>query len=413
MISEQYFYTQNSTEKMATVSNYFTGIAVKRLSAVETDPNTSNQHEFNGVVQMAAIFGRDRTSMPCRYLYLGNYEEETAVADGFLTWYDARERHPSRTEYRMYFQSNCVTELSSEGDILIIGRRPEGNALVIVIRQDSTFERQVLWLFGITNENNTFSVVPLEGDRNKEIGYVERTILESIGVEIQVHETDLLPEIIERFGQSFPSTRRFSAFARELTGREVSPVEEPDNAILTWIDFEEKLFKTLERHIVQGRVTQGFDNVDDFIAFSLSVHNRRKSRVGLALEHHLEELFRANEITFSRGQVTENKARPDFIFPNIDCYHNPVFPAERLTMLGAKSTCKDRWRQVLSEARLIDAKHLFTLETGISQNQTDEMRSNNLQLILPEKLRSTYLPIQQSWLMNLSEFIHLVSERQP
>jgi hypothetical protein len=33
-------------------------------------------------------------------------------------------------------------------------------------------------------------------------------------------------------------------------------------------------------------------------------------------------------------------------------------------MLGAKTTCKDRWRQVLTEAIKIPHKHLFTLETA-------------------------------------------------
>ena len=59
-------------------------------------------------------------------------------------------------------------------------------------------------------------------------------------------------------------------------------------------------------------------------------------------------------------------------------------------MLGAKSTCKDRWRQVLSEAQRIPNKHLLTLEPGISENQTDEMQAKRLQLILPAQLHATY-----------------------
>lgn len=81
-------------------------------------------------------------------------------------------------------------------------------------------------------------------------------------------------------------------------------------------------------------------------------------------------------------------------------------------MLGSKSSCKDRWRQVLSEANKIMNKHLFTLEPGISQNQTDEMQDKKLQLVLPKNLHDTYLESQKGWLMSLCEFITLVQERQ-
>ena len=81
-------------------------------------------------------------------------------------------------------------------------------------------------------------------------------------------------------------------------------------------------------------------------------------------------------------------------------------------MLGAKSTCKDRWRQVLSEAQKITHKHLLTLEPGISENQTDEMKSKNLQLVLPKSLHETYRATQLSWLMDVTSFLNLVTARQ-
>ena len=81
-------------------------------------------------------------------------------------------------------------------------------------------------------------------------------------------------------------------------------------------------------------------------------------------------------------------------------------------MLGVKSTCKDRWRQVLAEADRIERKHLLTLETSISTSQTDEMASKNLQLVLPRGLHQTYTRSQQEWLMDVSAFTDLVRTRQ-
>ncbi len=81
-------------------------------------------------------------------------------------------------------------------------------------------------------------------------------------------------------------------------------------------------------------------------------------------------------------------------------------------MLGVKSTCKDRWRQVLSEAVRINEKHLFTLEPAISQNQTNEMESNNLRLVIPEGIHHTYNSEQKNWLLNLAEFLYMIKFRQ-
>jgi hypothetical protein len=74
-------------------------------------------------------------------------------------------------------------------------------------------------------------------------------------------------------------------------------------------------------------------------------------------------------------------------------------------MLGVKSTCKERWRQVLAEADRIKAKHLLTLEPGISEAQTAEMRKNDLLLVLPQSLHATYNPRQRDWLMDVRGFI--------
>ena len=117
-------------------------------------------------------------------------------------------------------------------------------------------------------------------------------------------------------------------------------------------------------------------------------------------------------IHYSRTAVTENNSKPDFLFPGQAEYFDPTFPDDRLVMLGAKSTCKDRWRQVLAEAARIPDKHLVTLQPAISQNQTDEMRSSRLQLVVPSGIHGTYNTAQQEWLMDLEGFVRLVKETQ-
>jgi len=72
----------------------------------------------------------------------------------------------------------------------------------------------------------------------------------------------------------------------------------------------------------------------------------------------------------------------------------------------------DRWRQVLNEAARIKSKHLLALEPGISDNQTDEMEGNNLQLVVPKSLHSSYSKNRQQWLFCVEDLIKLASERQ-
>jgi hypothetical protein len=400
---------------MSRLSQYFTGIAAKRLSAVEIDPETSNQHEFNGSKPLIELFGNGEVKMRffCTFMYFDDDEEKTMTADGLLTWYDSRIKDDSRApEQRLYYKGNAVMDLATVGDLLVIGKRPEDRTLALIVKKGTTIERQILWLFGIQDSENKFSVNTIEGERNKQIGFAERAILEALGIEAKPEDANnWIDVMLRKYGQGFPPTREFSDFARS-TLRGISVLEAPDETLLAWINQEEMLFRTLERYIVQIRIKEGFADVEDFVQYSLSVQNRRKSRAGFALENHLSEVFKQHGLAYSQGQVTENKARPDFIFPGIRQYHSPEFPVNRLTMLGSKSSCKDRWRQVLSEANKIANKHLFTLEPGISQNQTDEMRDKNLQLILPKNLHDSYLESQKGWLMNLCEFIALVQERQ-
>lgn len=110
--------------------------------------------------------------------------------------------------------------------------------------------------------------------------------------------------------------------------------------------------------------------------------------------------------------MTENNNKPDFLFPNGECYHNIVFPTDGLTMLGVKTSCKDRWRQVINEADRIWPKHLFTLQPGISKNQLKEMADSQVMLVVPQKNISTFPVEYQSSLSNLSGFIQIVRKKQ-
>lgn len=394
------------------LSKYFSGIAAKRLSQVEIMP-TSNQHEFNGIMEMKEIFGTEKFNFKGKFILLSDEEDKIIEADGGLTWYDARERHATRTEYRLYYTTNDVIQNSAVGDLVIIARTSKKSLAVIIAPANSTSEKQLLWLFGLSEVKNKFIVKDLS-DRKESLDFSGKYIMSSLGFELEEKE-DYLDLILKRFGKKFPTTYEFSDFARS-TIKSSSPIEAPDETLLVWMEREELLFRRLEKHIVEEKLQKGFGkkgiDVDDFIQFSLSVQNRRKSRAGFAFENHLSKIFDAHDITYSKGKVTELNKKPDFIFPSIKDYHNPSFDISLLTFLGVKTTAKDRWRQVLSEAAKVKRKHLITLEPSISKNQTDEMLSEKLQLVIPSGIFETYSFEQQKQILTLSTFISQVLKKQ-
>lgn len=400
--------------KQGYLSQYFKGIAVKTLSAVEADVAKSHQHEFNGAAPLKKIFGTERNKFEAKFIYLNDNDDEPISEKGFLTWYDARENHPTRTEYRMYFPTTSVSVCATAGDTLFIGLRPDNTVLVVVTENGSTIGNQVRWLFGVENTLfPSFSIrEELESEQDR-IAFASRFILEELGIEVEEEAPNFLEEMLQKFNGCFPSTKEFSNYARS-TIKDLDPYEDSTDIVLMgWMEREEILFRTLEKYLIADKLTSGFDgNVDGFINFSLSVQNRRKSRVGHALENHVEQILACRNISYDRAKVTENNSKPDFIFPSIAKYHDPCFNEMLLTMLGVKSTCKDRWRQVLTEANKIKRKHLLTLEAAISENQTSEMKYNDLQLVLPSSLHNTYSSKQQHWLMSMDEFVSFVLERQ-
>lgn len=397
------------------LAEFFIGVAAKRLRPVETDPLTSNQHEFNGINAFLAIFGDADRSFDTVFMYLSD-DDEPIQATGRTTWYDSRRNQPHRSsEYRLYFPSTDVSVMFRSDDLLIIGLRADGTLLIACAPSGSSIGDQLLWLFGLETPNGG-NIVRNEPEIDRDVDYVVRWVLDAIGIEAPPPpiDSDLL---LEKFGLKMPTTRIFSAFARQRT-EGCDPIRDPDHALMAWLETEERYFRAFERLLVEDRLRTGFVNetdtvdVDGFVSFSLSVQNRRKSRAGHSLENHLEQLFTDSRLAYARGATTEGRSRPDFLFPGSEAYLDDSFPAGNLTVLGAKATCKDRWRQVTVEADRIETKHLVTLEPSISVHQTDEMRTRNVQLILPRDLHTTYSTDQQSWLWTVAGFVQHIRTQQ-
>lgn len=186
----------------------------------------------------------------------------------------------------------------------------------------------------------------------------------------------------------------------------------PDKEILKWLESEFNLFKTIENDRYSVLLKNPFPSVEDLVKSANTILNRRKSRAGRSLEHHLEEIFRISELTFQTQVTTENNKKPDFIFPNIEAYNNPNFDDKKLMLLASKTTCKDRWRQILNEADRIKTKHLFTLQQGISKNQLEEMKQYDVQLVVPKAYLSSFPQEYRGAILILEQFVKKVGVTQ-
>ncbi|MCW1834149.1 type II restriction endonuclease [Pantoea ananatis] len=210
----------------------------------------------------------------------------------------------------------------------------------------------------------------------------------------------IIPEVWQ---QRFPSGNEIIEYA---AGHYVKHSLDPDEQLIDRRRVEYDIFLLVEELHVLDIIRKGFGSVDEFIALANSVSNRRKSRAGKSLELHLEHLFIEHGLRhFATQAVTEGNKKPDFLFPSAEAYHDAEFPADNLRMLAVKTTCKDRWRQILNEANRISPVHLFTLQEGVSQAQYREMQAEGVRLVVPSSLQQKYPEAVRAELMTLGAFI--------
>ncbi len=183
----------------------------------------------------------------------------------------------------------------------------------------------------------------------------------------------------------------------------------PDHRLLKRRSCEYELFRSVEHAVLTPVLKGSFGSVDEFLSLAQSTMQRRKSRSGKSLELHMSKIFDEEGFvkgkTYSVGAVSENGKKPDFLFPSADCYRDKKFPSSRLRMMGAKTTVKDRWRQVVDEANRIGKKHLLTLQEGVSATQMKQMEDAGVVLVVPKPLHLKYPEEVRGNLVTISDFI--------
>lgn len=304
----------------------------------------------------------------------------------------------TRNEYRITGFGRNFPFLKSEytGSLLVILKQKNGEYKGYVLETEQDIE-YFLDYFGIT---------PIETNQ----------LLTTSFINSEKEENQAIKEFVESLTIDFPSSEQMSIEAQRIQNLIYDHIEKvqlnPDDKLLDWTEVEYRLFRALEHERYGTIIKNGFSDVDKFIEMANQVLNRRKSRAGKSLEHHLSSLFTGNNITFTPQAITEGNKKPDFIFPSIELYHDNSYPVSKLASLAAKTTCKDRWRQVLNEADRLrsENKFLCTLQQAISSAQLEEMKNEKVILVIPKRYIKTYPEKYQNDIWTLKKFIGYIQE---
>lgn len=127
------------------------------------------------------------------------------------------------------------------------------------------------------------------------------------------------------------------------------------------------------------------DKRPEIDALMLSAGQQRKSRAGYSYEHHIEAMLRDGGIPFEKQVILESKKRPDFILPSLAFVDSGHADAGTGLILSAKTTLRERWKQVERE---MGGRSLFltTVDENIAGNAIEDMASIGVRLVIPESL---------------------------
>lgn len=413
------------------LSDHFDGVGFKHLSEVEINSATSNQHEFNGINAFVEILGEtaDKLQFSSSFFWADddNYDNLQPVSVD-CTWSNVRRNQPNRSpEYRLYYSSeaNHIVERAQANDVLFVAKHKNANRLLIVLcPSDSTIATNFFSLFSIERATDSATTQRLSQNDSPQLSSLTRSIFANFQIEFDYPDPPNHDELIKTFGKTnfppgkpnFPRAGEFSEYVRRSYPH-ADPVSDPDRALHDWMFHEEICYICLEKHFLADILVEGFVdkvrvNTKKFLDLAISTVNRRKSRAGSAFGLHTAAILDANGLRYKANAHTEKVRAADFLFPGEEEYADPGFDDSLLTMLAAKSTCKERWRQILAEAYRIEQKHLLTTDRQVTSSQLSEMENEKVCLVMPEPMMLHYDEAKRSKIMTLHEFLEFVKDKQ-
>ena len=143
--------------------------------------------------------------------------------------------------------------------------------------------------------------------------------------------------------------------------------------------------KTASLETTFRRIILEFPAIDKIL---LSAAQQRKSRAGYSFEHHIRQLLIDGGVPHEIQVVIEAKKRPDFVLPTFALYGDKNRPRRDALVLSAKTTLRERWKQVQGEIKNCDL-YLATVDENIAVNAIEDMCAQGIKLVVPESLKNS------------------------
>ncbi len=311
--------------------------------------------------------------------------------DSTIKWYGKK----TRSEYRLTGFGRGFPWLTADnvGDLLVLVRTGDAlfHAYMVSLNEDiadiqAGLGVEIINTWGLYEESDQFAEKESNCIHDKFDSYIKQLV-------------------------DFPDTATISAKTLEAIVSCIKTFarKELDKKLMLLMENEYSFFQMMEKKFCLNDIMHPFQSVDEFIATASRMLNRRKSRAGRALENHVGFLFHDANIPFDTRPKVDGQ--PDVLIPGKAEYENPSWPEEHLFVVGMKTTCKDRWRQVTKEAGRVTKKYILTLQKGISANQITEMRDSNVTLIVPKNLHGMFPTVKGMELLSIQGFVDTVKTR--
>lgn len=424
----------------ARLGNRFKGAAGKRLSLVECiDEGVSNQQELQAGQAIRAMLGESRLQdARCKYIYFGWADglspRRALVEVSTITYYDARERQLHRSsEFRLTYPStSAVMRRARAGDFcwMLVGAGADPDITVVVASPASPQADRLdkLLSTGLDPElvlptrregavfssgaasNATIAVDDLDGE-----------LLRLLDVEVTSSAQDALAEAVTAFGGAdHPPAALFARFARDRC-RTADPRDDADRALFDWFNFTYDLFIGYEEQVVQPLLNQHFanrENIDvaEFFTVASRLKNSRFSRAGGSFESHVAALFDRVGLSYdAQVQQMPDGSKPDFLLPGRSYYDSGDEKALMdVTFVGAKTTTRERWQQLVAEAQRLSNRHMFTMDERLNGRKVATMAIKRVVPVLPQpRIEASYgLRPFKGQLMPVRDFVAMATERE-
>ena len=373
----------------ASLKQYFSGVVAKRLSEVEVVPSKSNQREFNATSAMKAMLGTERKTYATHFVYLSDVMDPV-TEEAFLTWYDARENNPTRSEYRLFYKKTLISEQARVGDCLFLCRRYDETLLAVVTEKDSMMENRLNWLFGI-RPANLFEAGNLEAN-DREYQMIVDCLLQMIGVEVRQDSEELEKNLRILYEKKSPRLADLCDIACRRSG--IPADGDADEAVMVWMYCLNELVCAIKNYMLE---------MPDSALYKKLSGNWQDE----ALRFFFRMILRARNIRFDEYK---NTGIQYLIMPGFKEFSTGQYPNGRLTEV--KFACM--LESVSYGVYTVDMPyvHLITMDPGITEEQRVIQKSKKVQFVIPRPVQTMYNNLNTFWFLSVEELLLLLKEKQ-